>query len=164
MTGKFLWHVLHLPVSFYAQRFAGEISNRVRINSDVAKVLSGDLAKAAIDAVMIIFYGGVMLAYDPVLTLIGIVAVSINIFVLQSISRQRVDTHMRLTQDYGKLAGVEIGGLMSIETLKSAALESDFFSRWAGPDNRRPSDYRRLTSHGRSPQYWDAGSVPGTHG
>ncbi|QZZ18763.1 NHLP family bacteriocin export ABC transporter peptidase/permease/ATPase subunit [Leptothermofonsia sichuanensis E412] len=132
MTGKFLWHVLHLPVSFYAQRFAGEISNRVRINSDVAKVLSGDLAKAAIDAVMIIFYGGVMLAYDPVLTLIGIVAVSINIFVLQSISRQRVDTHMRLTQDYGKLAGVEIGGLMSIETLKSAALESDFFSRWAG--------------------------------
>jgi ATP-binding cassette, subfamily C, bacterial len=132
MTGHFLWHILHLPINFYAQRFSGEISNRVRINNEVAKVISGDLAKAAIDTVMILFYGAVLLTYDPVLAMIGIAAVVINILVLQWISRQRVDTHMRLTQDYGKLAGVEMGGLMSIETLKSAALESDFFSRWAG--------------------------------
>ncbi len=132
MTGKFLWHILHLPVGFYAQRFAGEISNRVNINSQVSHVISGDLAKAVIDVIMIVFYGAVMLAYDPILTAIGVAAVAVNIIALRLISRQRVDTHMRLTQDYGKLAGVEIGGLMSIETLKSAALESDYFSKWAG--------------------------------
>jgi ATP-binding cassette subfamily C protein len=132
MTGQFLWHILRLPVSFYAQRFAGEISNRVRLNTKVAEVLSGELARTSIDAVMLIFYGIVMLAYDWILTLIGIVAVIINVAVLGWVARRRVDTNMRLTQDYGKIAGVEIGALQSIETIKSAALESDFFGRWAG--------------------------------
>jgi ATP-binding cassette, subfamily C, bacterial len=132
MTGKFLWHILRLPVSFYAQRFAGEISNRVSLNNKVAELLSGQLAKTAIDTVMLIFYGSVMLAYDWVLTLIGIIGIAINITVLGWAARIRVDTNMRLTQDYGKIAGVEIGGLQSIETIKSAALESDFFNRWAG--------------------------------
>ncbi|MBE9210044.1 NHLP family bacteriocin export ABC transporter peptidase/permease/ATPase subunit [Nostoc sp. LEGE 06077] len=132
MTGKFLWHILRLPVSFYAQRFAGEISNRVSLNSKVAEVLSGQLAMTAIDTVMLIFYGAVMLAYDWVLTLIGIIGIAINVIVLRWATRIRVDSNMRLSQDYGKIAGVEIGGLQSIETIKSAALESDFFSRWAG--------------------------------
>lgn len=132
MTGQFLWHILQLPVSFYAQRFAGEISNRVGLNNSVSSIISKDLGQAAIDTVMIVFYGSVMLAYDPVLTLIGVASSVINLLVLRAVSRQRVDTQMRLTQDYGKLAGVEISGLMGIETLKAGALESDFFARWAG--------------------------------
>lgn len=132
MTGQFLWHILRLPVGFYAQRFAGEISNRVSLNNKVAEVLSGQLARTAIDSVMLVFYGTVMLAYDWVLTLIGLIAVAINVIVLRWVARRRIDTNIRLTQDYGKIAGVEIGALQSMETIKSAALESDFFSRWAG--------------------------------
>nr|WP_235623094.1 NHLP family bacteriocin export ABC transporter peptidase/permease/ATPase subunit [Tolypothrix sp. PCC 7712] len=132
MTGQFLWHILRLPVSFYAQRYAGEISNRIGLNNKVANLLSGQLARTAIDTVMVIFYGGVMLAYDWVLTLICIAGIAINIIVLQWIARMRVDTNMRMNQDFGKIAGVEISGLQSIENIKSAALESDFFSRWAG--------------------------------
>lgn len=132
MTGQFFWHILRLPVGFYAQRFAGEISSRSNLNNKVAQILSGQLTRTVIDAVMLVFYAGVMIAYDPVLTLIGFASVAINIVVFQWVSRQRIDTNMRLSQDLGKLAGVEIGGLESIETIKSVALESDFFSRWAG--------------------------------
>jgi ABC-type bacteriocin/lantibiotic exporter with double-glycine peptidase domain len=39
---------------------------------------------------------------------------------------------MKLSQEYGKEAGVTIAGLQSMETLKASALESSFFSRWAG--------------------------------
>ncbi|WP_445627694.1 NHLP family bacteriocin export ABC transporter peptidase/permease/ATPase subunit [Nostoc sp. DSM 114167] len=132
MTGNFLWHVLRLPIGFYAQRFAGEISNRAALNYKVAKILSGQLARTTIDAVMLVFYAAVMLAYDWMLTAIGLVAVAINIGFLQWVARKRIDTNTRLSVDYGKIAGVEIGALESIETIKSAALESDFFSRWAG--------------------------------
>jgi ABC-type bacteriocin/lantibiotic exporter with double-glycine peptidase domain len=93
---------------------------------------------------MAIFYATVMLIYDPILTLIGIVAVMTNIFVLQWVARKRVDTHMRLTQDYGKVAGVEISGIQSIETLKAAALESDFFSRWAGYSAKATNSQQEL--------------------
>ncbi len=132
MSSRFLWHILHLPVSFYAQRFAGEISDRTTLNDQVADVLSGKLATTAIDAVMVIFYALVMLQYDWILTAIAISFAAINVFTLQWISRQRVDANQRLIQDYGKAAGTSIAALQSIETIKASGLESDFFSRWSG--------------------------------
>jgi len=132
MSSRFLWHILRLPVSFYAQRFAGEISNRTSLNDEVANVLSGRLATTAIDAVMVIFYALVMLQYDWVLTAIVVSFAAVNVLTLQRISRQRVDANQRLLQEYGKAAGASIAALQSIETFKASGLESDFFSRWSG--------------------------------
>jgi len=132
MSTRFLWHILRLPVQFYAQRYAGEVSNRANLNNKVAQVLSGQLATTVIDAVMILFYAAVMFAYDWILTLIGICFSAINGLALQWVARHRVDANMRLMQDWGKAHGVSIAALQSIETLKASALESDFFSRWSG--------------------------------
>ncbi|NET31680.1 MAG: NHLP family bacteriocin export ABC transporter peptidase/permease/ATPase subunit [Cyanothece sp. SIO1E1] len=132
MSSRFLWHILRLPVGFYAQRFAGEISDRVSINDKVAQVLSGQLATTVIDAIMVVFYAMIMFAYDWVLTLIGIILASINVLTLRWVARRRVDSHMRLMQDQGRVAGISIAALQGIETLKASALESDFFARWAG--------------------------------
>lgn len=132
MSSQFLWHILRLPVSFYDQRFAGEISSRVNLNDSLANILSGRLATTAIAVVTVIFYAVVMWQYDRVLTCIGIAFVLINLLALQWVSRQRIDANMRLQQDQGKVAGVAISGLQSMETLKASGLESDFFARWAG--------------------------------
>lgn len=132
MSSRFLWHLLRLPVRFYAQRFPGEISARLQINNTVAETLSGQLATTVISTVMVVFYAGVMMAYDGWLTLIGMGFALANMLSLQWVNRHRVQTSMRLTQDLGKVSGVTIAGLQSIETLKASALESDFFARWSG--------------------------------
>lgn len=132
MSSRFLWHILRLPESFYAQRFAGEISNRTSLNDEVADVLSGRLATTAIDVVMIFFYALVMFQYDWVLTAIAIGLAAINVITLQWISRRRVDANQKLQQEYGKAAGISIAALQSIESIKASGLESDFFARWSG--------------------------------
>ncbi len=132
MSSEFIWHILRLPISFYAQRFAGEIANRVRINDQVADILSGQLATTIIDMIMMIFYGIVMSEYDLILTMIGIFFASINLVALMQLSRWRVDANLRLGQEESKASGFAIAGLQSIETIKASALESDFFSRWSG--------------------------------
>ncbi|ARV59858.1 NHLP family bacteriocin export ABC transporter peptidase/permease/ATPase subunit [Nostocales cyanobacterium HT-58-2] len=132
MSSRFLWHLLHLPVSFYNQRFAGEISSRIQLNDRLADLLSGKLATTVISTVMVIFYAVVMLQYDRVLTLIGVAFVIVNLLALQWVARLRVDTNIRLMQEQGKVSGVAIAGLQSMETLKASGLESDFFTRWAG--------------------------------
>ncbi len=93
ISSQFIWHTLRLPIGFYAQRYAGEINDRVSINNKVAQVLSGQLATTVIDTVMVIFSGLVMLAYDWVLTLIGISFSTVNILALEWVSRQRVDAN-----------------------------------------------------------------------
>ncbi|NMG11618.1 NHLP family bacteriocin export ABC transporter peptidase/permease/ATPase subunit [Brasilonema sp. UFV-L1] len=132
MSSRFLWHILRLPVSFYAQRFAGEISDRIHLNDKLADLLSGKLATTAIASVMVIFYAIVMLQYDAVLTSIAIVFVAINLLTLLYVSRWRVDANIKLQMEQGKVSGVAISGLQSMETLKASGLESDFFARWAG--------------------------------
>lgn len=132
MSANFLWHILRLPLKFYEQRYAGEISDRASLNNKVAQILSGQLATTAIDTITILFYAVVMFAYDGILTTIGICFSIVNVLALQWVARHRVDTNMRLVQDFGKAAGVGIAGLQNIETLKASALESDFFSRWSG--------------------------------
>ena len=132
MASRFVWHVLRLPVSFYAQRFAGEISSRVRLNDDVADVLSGRLTTTMISLALVLFYAIAMFQYDAILTLIVIFFALVNVVTLQWVSRRRVDANLRLAQEYGKASGVAIAGLQSMETLKAAGVESDFFARWAG--------------------------------
>jgi len=132
LSGSFVWHVLRLPVGFFAQRFAGEISSRVSLNQGIADAVSGQLATAIIDAMMVVFYAAVMFAYDAQLTAVGIFFAFGNVIALRWIARRRVDANMRLRQEVGKVSGVSIAGLQSMETLKASALESSFFARWAG--------------------------------
>ncbi len=132
MSGQFLWHTLRLPVGFYAQRFAGEISSRAQLNDKVAEILSGQLATTVIDTLMMVFYVLLMLQYDWVLTAIGVSFALVNFIALQSLSRTRIDASMRLAQEFGKVSGVAIGGIQTMETVKASGLESDLFSKFAG--------------------------------
>ncbi|HVG09672.1 MAG TPA: NHLP family bacteriocin export ABC transporter peptidase/permease/ATPase subunit [Thermoanaerobaculia bacterium] len=131
-SSRFLWHVLRLPVEFFSQRYAGDISARVGINDRVAQLLSRDLATNMLGALMIVFFAAVLFLYDPVLTGIGILIALLNVAALRFVSRKRVDGNRRFLQDQGKMMGTALGGLQTIETLKATGSESDLFARWAG--------------------------------
>ena len=131
-SSRFLRHVLRLPMEFFSQRFAGDISSRVGINDRVAQLLSRDLATSFLGAVMIVFFALLMVQYDLLLTLVGVAVVSGNVAALHWVSRKRVDGNRRLQQDRGKLYGTAIGGLQMIETLKASGGESDLYARWSG--------------------------------
>lgn len=131
-SSKFLWHIMHLPVAFFTQRSPGEISNRVSLNDKVARLLSGDLANAMLNAIVVVFYALLMFSYDVVLTSIGILIAGINILSLQLVSRARKDGNRRLVNENGKLMGATMSGISMIETLKASGREGDFFTTWSG--------------------------------
>ncbi|HYH79254.1 MAG TPA: NHLP family bacteriocin export ABC transporter peptidase/permease/ATPase subunit [Longimicrobium sp.] len=131
-SATFFWHVLRLPITFFNQRFAGEIGGRVAINDKVARLLSGDLATTVLNFVVIAFYAAMMIQYDVWLTLLSVSIVLLNMVVLKVMSRRRVDLTQRVLQDAGKMMGTAMGGLQTIESLKATGSESDFFARWSG--------------------------------
>jgi len=131
-SAAFFWHVLRLPITFFTQRFAGDIVSRVQINDRVATVLSRDVATNLLGIITVIFYAILMLQYDVLLAVIAIIIALLNFAALDYFSRRRKDLNQRLLQDRGKLTGTASNGLRMIETLKSTGSESDFFAEWSG--------------------------------
>ena len=81
---------------------------------------------------MIVFFGMVMLTYSVNLTLVALLAIVVLAVSTVIVNRRRVDGSRLVLQEEGKATGTLMAGLSAIETLKASAMESDFFSRWAG--------------------------------
>src|SRR5438270_9220611 len=67
-SAKFFWHILRMPMDFFAQRFAGDVASRVQVNERVARLLSGDVATNLVNLLLVGFYAALMFQYDAVLT------------------------------------------------------------------------------------------------
>ncbi|CAK0767716.1 NHLP family bacteriocin export ABC transporter peptidase/permease/ATPase subunit [Gammaproteobacteria bacterium] len=131
-ASKFFWHALQLPVEFFIQRSAGEISGRVALNDRVAVLLSGDLARAVLNVITLVFFALLMCSYNVKLTLLSIGIVSINFLALRVITRRTEDVSQKLSIDAGKVMGTSMNGLMLMETIKASGGENEFFSQLAG--------------------------------
>lgn len=131
-SARFLRHLFRLPMSFFVQRYAGDLTRRVQLNDGVAQFLSRDAATSALGIVLIVFYASVMVHYDLLLTLLSVGVVLLNLGVLKLVMRKCDDLNQRMLLDLGKFYGATMSGIQMIETLKATGSESDFFAKWSG--------------------------------
>jgi NHLM bacteriocin system ABC transporter peptidase/ATP-binding protein len=132
MIGRFLWHVLSLPMEFFAQRHAGDIATRVATNEQISRLLSGGIVTNALSLTSLIFFAAAMAAYDVLLTSIVVGMSLINLVALRMIGQKREDLSSSLALERGKLVASTIGAVRTIETLKASGLEDEAFANWAG--------------------------------
>ncbi|NDD29627.1 MAG: NHLP family bacteriocin export ABC transporter peptidase/permease/ATPase subunit [Proteobacteria bacterium] len=131
-SGRLFWHVLRLPMSFYMQRFSGDIASRVELNDGVAQMVSGRLVSAMLNLLMLAFYGMVMYSYSALLTGITVALALSNGLLLIYTGRVRTDLNRRLAQSGGKLSGCTFSGLQMMDSLKASGREGDLYARWSG--------------------------------
>ncbi len=131
-SSHLLWHILRLPMEFFSQRGAGDVSSRVDMNAQVARLLSGELVTAFLNSILIGFYALLMFRYSVLLTVVGIVMAATNFLALRYVSRRRVDANQKLVREKSRLLSTAFNGLQNIETIKATGSEADFFSRWSG--------------------------------
>ncbi len=131
-SSRFMWHLLHLPVGFYAQRMIGDLNQRQDSNETIAATLMEQLAPTLLNVVLLVLYLVVMLNYSWKLTLIGLVAVLLNAFVVHKVSKERINVSRQQMRDAGMFYANTIAGIEAIETVKASGSEDGFFERWAG--------------------------------
>ena len=131
-SSRFMRHLLHLPVGFYAQRMVGDLQQRQSMNETIAFALVGQLAPVLVNMVMLVLYLIIMLNYSVLLTIVGLLTVVANAFVARYISGKRINVSRAAMADAGKLYATTVGGIEMIETIKAAGAESGYFARWAG--------------------------------
>ena len=144
ISSELFWHTLRVPVSFYSQRYAGDIATRVASCHRLAELLSGPLSTNTVSLFIVVFYAFVMALYSIPLTLIAVMAAGFNILSVRLASRSLRDLNSNLLNKQAKLNGAAMGGLQSIETIKATGAESDFFQIWAGYQTLSVNEQQRL--------------------
>ncbi len=131
-SSNLIWHILHLPIVFFTQRYTGDLVSRLTISDRLAQLLSRDLATNLLNILLAVFYVLIMFKYSVVLTLVAIFTVALNLLAVALLARSRTDENRRFQTELGKLNGTAMNGLSMIDSLKASGSEDDFFSRWAG--------------------------------
>jgi NHLM bacteriocin system ABC transporter peptidase/ATP-binding protein len=132
MSSRLFWHILHLPMDFFVQRWANEIGGRMELSESVSFFLSWELGQAAANLLMMAVCGLVLTEFDKVLGSIVIGMALLNVPITKWAARLRQTGYRKLQQERSKLMAVAASGLQMIETLKATCGEASFFSRWAG--------------------------------
>ncbi|MFG2714323.1 NHLP family bacteriocin export ABC transporter peptidase/permease/ATPase subunit [Streptomyces goshikiensis] len=131
-SARFLRHLLRLPVTFFAQRNPADLVQRLQSNDAVAETLARDLTAAGVDAVVVVLYAVLLWAYDPQLTVVGVLIALLNVVAMRIVIRVRATGTQKLRAESARLTNTSYSGLQLIETMKATGGESGFFQRWAG--------------------------------
>ena len=131
-SSMYLWKVLHLPMHFFGQRLSSDIADRQATNAEIAGTLVNTFAPLVINTMMMVFYLVVMIKYSPILTLVGVLAIFIDMGVSALITAKRVNLTRVQMRDSAKLSSATASSIRMIETIKASGAERGVFGRWAG--------------------------------
>ncbi len=124
--------LLTLPISFFDQRFAGEVADRLRLNEALVGLLTGQVATVGASLITALFFLVVMMLYNWPLAIGVALLVAANMAILSLTTSALSDRSRKVSIDRGKLFGARIAGIKDIETFKASGAEDMIFARWLG--------------------------------
>lgn len=129
-TSELLWHILHLPMSFFHDKYAGDLASKVSMPSEVAQQVMKKVVPVISEFILLFVYLFFMIKYNMVLALFAVVHILLNIGILRSMNKRRVGMNKQMQNEMDNLQGFTTSSISNIEAIKGAGAESGFFQRW----------------------------------
>lgn len=130
-ASEMFWHTLRLPVGYFHDKFAGDLTNRIYYGKSVSKKVIDNLLWAAGDIVLIVFYLFFMIKYSLLLSVFAIVHIILNIVILRLIRSKRVKASRDMQKEIGSLQGFTTSAINNIDAIKASTAELDYFRKWS---------------------------------
>ena len=146
---RFMTRLLSLPMRFFAQRLAGDLTSRVNLLDSVANVAVQNLVGIFVELVTGVAFLLLMFAYDPLLAVVVAGIGASSAVAMRLLANVRVDENRRMRREQGMLTGIGMAGLSKIDVVRAAAAEDDFFTRWAGHQARELLSRQRFAELGQ---------------
>ncbi len=148
-SARFVDHALRLPERYFVARSVADLGHRVQQNRELVTILTGRLATVAVGLVVMIVYGVAMIVVDPLLATVAIVLTLINLIAIRVTTERRRDGSRLLVQEQAALWATTAYGAMSLESIKAAGLEGDYYGRWEGTAVRVAEARQRIAVLGQ---------------
>lgn len=131
LMGRFLEHLLHLPLGFFLQRQAGDLVQRVQSNTTLRNLFSTQSVSALLDSFLLMGYAALMLAYYLPLGLVVLGFGAVRVVVLLALRGRNQQIMTSELAAGGREGGALVEALTGLETTKASGAESRMVQRWA---------------------------------
>ena len=145
---RFFSHLLRLPVRFFASRFSGGLTERVKLVDQVAAVGTVQFTGVIIELVLSLLFLVLMLVYDLLLGSIVAAIGGASVVLMRVVGRLRTDENRQMRREQDELAGIGMFGLRSVDSLRATATEDDFLDSWSGHLARELTARQRFSELG----------------
>ena len=129
---KFLTHMFRLPITFFDQRYTGDLVSRIQNNKDVDNFLAGDFAETFLNILIALFYLVVLFLYSWQMTIVGIVNVVLCVGIVLLSNKTVAESSVKMQMTGGKLYGAVCAGLTITDTIKASGVEAEYSARILG--------------------------------
>ena len=131
LMGRFLDHLLHLPLGFFLQRETGDLVQRVQSNAILRQLFSSQSVAALLDSILLASYVLLMLAFNWTLGLVvlGFGLARVALFLALRRRNQRIMTSELAGS--GREGAALVGALTGLETTRAIGSEDRMVARWS---------------------------------
>lgn len=130
-ASEMFWHTLRLPIGYFHDKYAGDLTNRIYYGKSVSKKVIDNLLWAAGDMVLIVFYLFFMIKYSLLLSIFAIIHIILNLVILRVIRNKRVNASRNMQREIGSLQGFTTAAINNIDAIKGSTAEQDYFRKWS---------------------------------
>lgn len=130
-TLGFLQYLFRLPMSFFLQRSAGDVQERVGLNAAVAEQAFGSLADNIVKFFTALFFFVLMVQFSPLLSVLTLGMIVVNFMFYFYVARKRQVMNQSLMMMRIKMFSGVMSGISLMENLRAAGREDAMFSLWA---------------------------------
>lgn len=116
---------LRLPMTFYAQRYPGEIAARLQLVDAVSGIVAGTIIPASVGFVTSLAVAFALFAFSWQLALIALAASAGVLLTVRAVQSKRINLAGRMSQDNAAYAAALSYALRSIETIKATGGEAN---------------------------------------
>lgn len=116
-------HVLQLPVSFFAQRYPGEVASRLHLADAIARVVTQSFLPAVLGLITSLVVAVALLAFAWPLAVIAFISAAAVLLTLRAVQSSRTDQAGILGQDQAAMSAAVSYSLRSIDTIKATGNE-----------------------------------------
>jgi ATP-binding cassette subfamily B protein len=131
MTLDFLDHLVDLPYSFFQERSAGDLMERLNSNATVREILTSSALSGALDGMLVSLYLIIVLAVHPILGLIVLALGALRVLLFFALRRRHQELTSRSLQVEAASRSYQVEMLAGIESLKSLGAERRAVEHWS---------------------------------
>lgn len=130
LLGRFLWHLLSLPVGFFLQRHPGDLMERLEGNLEVRKAFSSQSVGVVLDLGLLVAFLAMMLFYHLQLGLLVLALAGVRLGYQAWLSARLEQGMAAELTSSGQESAALVDALSSLETTKATGSEQRMAERW----------------------------------